>query len=71
MKSPGFLYDYVVSFGTFVYLIFSAKSSPGTGLPDRDTILGGAAVLTDKTKVNHDLQPYSIVQDPESVFFYS
>jgi hypothetical protein len=26
-------------------------------MPDRDTILGGAAVLTDKTKVNLDPQP--------------
>jgi len=57
-----------VRFGTFGYLIFSAKSSPGTGMPDRDTILGGAAVLTDKTKVI--LQPSSVVQDPEPVFFH-
>jgi hypothetical protein len=37
-------------------------------MPDRDTILGGAAVLSDKTKVNHNLQPSSMpvpVQDPE------
>lgn len=40
----------------------TAKSSPGTGMPDRDTILGGAAVLTDKTKSMVRKMKSSVVQ---------
>ena len=35
----------------------AAKSSPGSGMPDRDTILGGAAVLSDKTKARPAAHP--------------